>query len=120
MKCITATNYKTLKPFFTMSTRNTTIRSSYPLDTIDMKLTEAEIDAYVKECLDNIRSTFHWEYYPAAYTHLVVCVRYENTKCNIYTQGWLMDDYEFETKIAARKDLKIESVLAYHRGTSKF
>ena len=104
-----------------MKTRNITIRTNYPTQGCSHQhMTEAEITSYVKQCQDNLRQTFKWEFYPAAYTHLVVCVRYEGTECNIYPQGYLMDDQEFESKIANRKCLKIESVLAYHRGTSKF
>ena len=104
-----------------MKTRNTTIRTSYPFWEYHKKqMTEAEINAYVKECQNSIGKTFKWEFYPATYNHLVVCVRYEGTECNIYSQGWVLDDKEFESLIADRKDIKIESVLAYHRGTSKF
>ena len=104
-----------------MKTRRTTIRTNYPTQECSHQdMTEAEIASYVKKCQDNLRSSFKWEFYPATYTHLVVCVRYDNARCNIYPQGYLMDDQEFESKIANRKDLKIESVRAYHRGTSKF
>ncbi len=101
--------------------RNVTIRTNYPgQECSHQNMTETEISAYVNQCKNNLRDSFRWEFYPATYTHLVVCVRYEGTECNIYPQGYLMDDKEFETKIANRKDIKIESVLAYHRGTSKF
>ena len=103
-----------------MNTRNITIRTNYPLQVSHQHMTEAEIDAYVKNCQESIRSTFKWEFYPKTYTHLVVCVRYEKNQCNIYPQGYLMDDQEFESKIANRSDLHIESALVYHRGTSKF
>ena len=104
-----------------MKTRTTTIRKAYPFyETRKENMTEAEISAYTRKCQETIHKSFKWEYYPASYTHLVVCVRYDGTACNIYEDGLIMTDKEFEETIANRKDLKIESCLAYHRGTAKF
>lgn len=83
-------------------------------------MTEQEIDEFVGKRQEGIRAMFKWENYPERYTHLVVSVRYDGDSCCIYPQGYLMDDREFETKIAGRKDLTIERVIAYHKGTAKF
>ena len=101
-----------------MKTRNTLI--CWPAEWERKQMTETEIDVLVTDRLAHIRSTFKWENYPERYTHLIVVARYDGDSCCIYPQGYLMDDEEFERKIAARKDLKIERVLAFHKGTAKF
>lgn len=101
-----------------MKTRNTKIW--WPAITENKVMTEAEIDNFINDRKDHIRATFKWENYPAHFSHLVLAVRYDNDNCIIYPQGYLMTDDEFEQKVVLRKDIKIERVTAYHKGTAKF
>ena len=89
------------------------------------QMTKDEIEDFVKDRQEHIRATFRWENYPERYTHLVVCAHYTDEpggpeKCCIYPQGYLMDDEEFDRKIAYRTDLYVGKVLAYHKGTAVF
>ena len=104
-----------------MTTRETLI--CWPRQWENKQMTEKEIADLVKKLQEDIRATFRWENYPSRYTHLVVCVRYRADKtdrCVIYPQGYLMDEQEFYDKIQCRKDLLVERVKAYHKGTSVF
>lgn len=101
-----------------MKTRNTLI--CWPAEWNRKKMAEEEIDDLVKDRTEHIRATFKWENYPDWMAHLVVAVWYDGDQCVLYPNGYLMSDREFDEKIAYRKDLKIERVLAYHKGTAKF
>lgn len=106
-----------------MKTRETLI--CWPAEWEHKQMTEDQIDDLVKDRQEHIRATFRWENYPDRYTHLVVCVRYTNEpggagKCVIYPQGYLMDDREFNEKVAYRTDLYVGRVIAYHKGTAVF
>ena len=83
-------------------------------------MTDDKIAAFVKQCQDNIRKSFKWEFFPASHTHLLVCVRYNGTECYIYPEGRIMTEAEFENELAYRKDIKIDSAFCFHRGTAKF
>ena len=101
-----------------MKTREVIIRT--PFETSNQHMTEAEIDAYVNARKTAIREFFKWENYPKGFTHLLVAIRYDGNKCNIYDNGYLMDDFEFDTRISNRKDIMIESAVCYHKGTAQF
>ena len=88
--------------------------------TEQQRMTPAEIYDFVQKRMEQIRNFFKWENHPKEAEHLVVAAMYEDTECIIYPYGMLFTDKEFQEQIVCRKDLKIERVWAYHKGTAKF
>ena len=81
------------------------------------ELTMTEIRKKIRDIQSFIIEFFDWNKYPG-YTHLVYAVKHDG-QFTIYSNGYLMDDEEFERKIVSRKDLTIERVWAHHKSIAR-